>query len=78
VVDDSYLVAKDAAAIVVVTEWPQFHDLDWSHLAAIAEHAVVVDSQNLLDREALAGTGFTHTGIGTSLTPEGFRRQVPR
>jgi UDPglucose 6-dehydrogenase len=78
VVDDPYVVAKDVAAIVVLTEWPQFRDLDWSQLAAIAEHAVVVDSRSLLDREGLAGTGFTHTGIGASLTLEGFPRRVPR
>jgi UDPglucose 6-dehydrogenase len=78
VVDDPYLVAKDAAAIVVLTEWPEFHDLDWSQLAAIAEQPVVVDTRNLLDPVALEGTGFVQTRIGISPIPEGFPRRARR
>jgi UDPglucose 6-dehydrogenase len=63
-VDDPYLVAKDAAAVVVLTEWPEFRALDWAQLAAVSERAVVVDTRNLLDGEVLAGTGFAHTGVG--------------
>ncbi|SEF20962.1 UDPglucose 6-dehydrogenase [Amycolatopsis pretoriensis] len=63
VVDDPYLVAKDAAALVVLTEWPEFRDLDWARLAASAARAVVVDTRNLLDPGAVAG--FTHVGVGT-------------
>ncbi len=65
VVDDPYLVAKDAAALVVLTEWPEFRDLDWTRLAASAERAVVIDTRNLLDPDALTAAGFTHTGVGT-------------
>ncbi|MET8849503.1 UDP-glucose/GDP-mannose dehydrogenase family protein [Amycolatopsis sp. NPDC004625] len=65
VVDDPYLVAKDAAALVVLTEWPEFRDLDWARLAASADRTVVVDTRNLLDPDALAGAGFTHIGVGT-------------
>jgi len=65
VVDDPYLVAKDAAALVVLTEWPEFRELDWERLAAATERAVVVDARNLLDPATLAEAGFTHTGLGT-------------
>ncbi|WP_037306213.1 UDP-glucose dehydrogenase family protein [Amycolatopsis orientalis] len=65
VVDDPYLVAKDAAALVVLTEWPEFRELDWDRLAAAAERAVVVDARNLLDPAAVARAGFAHTGLGT-------------
>ncbi|GDY33366.1 UDP-glucose dehydrogenase family protein [Gandjariella thermophila] len=64
-VDDPYLVAKDAAGIVLLTEWPEFRDLDWATLAALADHAAVVDTRNLLDPDTLCGTGWVHTGIGT-------------
>ncbi|WP_372672829.1 UDP-glucose dehydrogenase family protein [Amycolatopsis kentuckyensis] len=63
VVDDPYLVAKDAAALVVLTEWPEFRDLDWARLAASAAQPIVVDTRNLLDPDAVAG--FTHVGVGT-------------
>jgi UDPglucose 6-dehydrogenase len=71
-VDDPYLVAKDAAGILLLTEWPQFRDLDWAELADLAEQAVVVDARNLLDGEVLAGTGFVHMGIGTSADPTAY------
>ncbi|MET8796519.1 UDP-glucose/GDP-mannose dehydrogenase family protein [Nocardia sp. NPDC004568] len=65
VVADPYLVADGAAALVILTEWPEFRALDWSRLKAAAARAVVVDSRNLLDRDALHGAGFEVVGIGT-------------
>ncbi|QRP49716.1 UDP-glucose/GDP-mannose dehydrogenase family protein [Amycolatopsis sp. FDAARGOS 1241] len=64
VVDDPYLVAKDAAALVVLTEWPEFRDLDWARLAAATARPVVVDTRNLLDSGQLAEAGFTHLPVG--------------
>lgn len=64
VVDDPYPVAKDAAAIVILTEWPQFRALDWMRLGAEADRAVVVDTRNLLDEHVLNDTGFDRVGIG--------------
>ncbi|MBB4689150.1 UDP-glucose dehydrogenase family protein [Amycolatopsis jiangsuensis] len=66
VVDDPYLVAKDAAACVVLTEWPEFRELDWRRLAASVDRRVVVDARNLLDPQSLAGAGFTRIGVGTT------------
>lgn len=64
VVDDPYLVADGAAALVILTEWPEFRALDWSRLKARADRAIVVDSRNLLDRDALQRAGFAVEGIG--------------
>ncbi|WP_101948614.1 UDP-glucose/GDP-mannose dehydrogenase family protein [Mycobacterium sp. 3519A] len=66
-VDDPYLAAKDADAIVVLTEWPEFRDLDWPLIAEQAPGAVVVDTRNLLDAAAVGG--LTYLGNGT---PTGF------
>ncbi|MBN6038388.1 UDP-glucose/GDP-mannose dehydrogenase family protein [Amycolatopsis sp. 195334CR] len=67
VVDDPLLVAKDAAALVVLTEWPEFRELDWAQLAQLAERPAVVDTRNLLDAERLAGHGFTCRGLGVPI-----------
>ncbi|MFF0531094.1 UDP-glucose dehydrogenase family protein [Nocardia amikacinitolerans] len=66
VVDDPYLVAKRAGAIVILTEWPEFRSLDWTRLAADVDRAVIVDTRNLLDEHLLSGTGFTLFGTGTA------------
>jgi UDPglucose 6-dehydrogenase len=63
---DSALDAVDGAdAVVLVTEWPEFAELDWA--GAVRERMaqpVVVDGRNFLDREALRAAGFTYEGIG--------------
>ncbi|WP_040872195.1 UDP-glucose dehydrogenase family protein [Nocardia exalbida] len=67
VVDDPYLVAKDAGALVILTEWPEFRSLDWAKIATVVDRPVVVDTRNLLDEHLLSGTGFTLLGTGVSL-----------
>nr|WP_232004928.1 UDP-glucose/GDP-mannose dehydrogenase family protein [Mycobacterium sp. ACS1612] len=66
-VDDPYLAAKDADAIVVLTEWPEFRELNWQRIAEQAPGAVVVDTRNLLDAAALGGLTYLGNGI-----PAGF------
>jgi UDPglucose 6-dehydrogenase len=70
VVDDPYLVGKDAHAIIVLTEWPEFRDLDWIALAGCVEQARVLDTRNVLDLERLRAEGFhcVGTGRGTPVT----------
>lgn len=58
-VDDPYLASKGADAIVVLTEWPQFRELDWARIAEQAPGAAVVDTRNLLDPAVLAEAGLT-------------------
>lgn len=68
-VDDPYLAAKEADAIVVLTEWPEFRELDWALIAEQAPGAVVLDTRNVLDRALLADTDLTYLGNGT---PSGY------
>jgi UDPglucose 6-dehydrogenase len=63
--DDPYLAAKGADAIVVLTEWPQFRDLDWARIAEQAPGAVVIDTRNVLDAGALTEAGLPCIGNGT-------------
>ena len=64
VVDDPYLAAKDAEALVVLTEWPEFRTLDWARLATVVSRPIVVDLRNLLDADVLRRAGFAWTGLG--------------
>ncbi|WP_433714098.1 nucleotide sugar dehydrogenase [Nocardia sp. CA-084685] len=66
VMNDPYLVAKYASAIVILTEWPEFRSLDWTRLATEVDQAVIVDTRNLLDERLLSGTGFILLGTGTA------------
>lgn len=68
-VDDPYRAAKAADAIVVLTEWPQFRDLDWQVIARDAPLAAVIDARNSLDPAGVRDAGLRYLGNGV---PQGF------
>jgi UDPglucose 6-dehydrogenase len=50
---------------VLVTEWPEFAELDWTgEVKKRMRVPLVVDGRNFLDREELVAAGFTYEGIG--------------
>jgi UDPglucose 6-dehydrogenase len=53
-----------ADAVVLVTEWPEFSQLDWSKVAEAMAGKLIVDGRNVLDPKALAAAGLTYEGIG--------------
>ncbi len=53
-----------ADALVLVTEWPEFGELDFAAVAAAMRGRLVVDGRNFLDPEAVAGAGLTYEGVG--------------
>jgi UDPglucose 6-dehydrogenase len=53
-----------ADAIVLVTEWPQFLELDWAAVAAAMTGNVVIDGRNALDGRAVTAAGLDYEGIG--------------
>jgi UDPglucose 6-dehydrogenase len=64
VADDAVAAAKDADALVVLTEWPQFRTLDWPAMARVTASRTVVDTRNLLDPDVLRRAGFSWVGVG--------------
>jgi UDPglucose 6-dehydrogenase len=58
-------VADDADALVLVTEWQQYAELDWEAVAGRMRSRIVLDGRNALDRGKLARLGFRYLGIGT-------------
>jgi UDPglucose 6-dehydrogenase len=62
---DSALDALDGAdAVVIVTEWPAFSELDWGEVARRMSGRLVVDGRNCLDPAAVRGAGLIYEGIG--------------
>ncbi|HXR59987.1 MAG TPA: UDP-glucose/GDP-mannose dehydrogenase family protein [Solirubrobacterales bacterium] len=68
----SAMEALDAAdAAVLVTEWKEFAELDWSAAGERMTRPLVVDGRNFLDPEKLASAGFVYEGIGRTVnTPK--------
>ncbi|MGI8414249.1 MAG: UDP-glucose dehydrogenase family protein [Solirubrobacteraceae bacterium] len=53
-----------ADACIVVTEWPEFAQLDWSAAAQRMPGRLVIDGRNFLDPEAVRAAGFVYEGVG--------------
>jgi UDPglucose 6-dehydrogenase len=53
-----------ADAVVLVTEWAEFADLDWNEAARRMARPLIVDGRNFLDPDALRSAGFEYEGIG--------------
>lgn len=65
-VDEPYRAAKAADAIVLLTEWSQFAELDWRPIAREAPAAVVLDTRNLLDPATVRSAGLRYLGNGVA------------
>jgi UDPglucose 6-dehydrogenase len=55
---------RDADIAVLVTEWPEFIDLDWALAASTMRRRVLIDGRNVLSGEELAAIGFTYSSFG--------------
>jgi len=61
---DAYQVAAGADAIVLVTEWNEFRQLDMARIKKLMRHPVVIDGRNIYDPSVMRKLGFTYRGIG--------------
>jgi UDPglucose 6-dehydrogenase len=62
--NDAASAAEHADALVLVTEWPEFSDLNLADLASRMNSAVLIDGRNLFNPEKARVAGFEYSGIG--------------
>lgn len=63
--DDPYLAAKDADAVVLITEWNEFRGLDLDRLAKTMKSPIFVDMRNVYSHEEMAGMQYYPVGKPT-------------
>jgi UDPglucose 6-dehydrogenase len=61
---DAYELASGADALVVVTEWNEFRQLDLTRLKTSMRTPVVIDGRNIYVPATMRSLGFTYRGIG--------------
>jgi UDPglucose 6-dehydrogenase len=62
---DSALGALSGAdACILVTEWPEFHDIDWREAAESMAGNLLIDGRNYVDAASVREAGFVYEGIG--------------
>jgi UDPglucose 6-dehydrogenase len=62
--DDPYECCQGAAAVVVLTEWPEFRDLDLGRAARAMSRAAIVDTRNMFEPGPARAAGMAYTGMG--------------
>ncbi|MBR4377029.1 MAG: UDP-glucose/GDP-mannose dehydrogenase family protein [Spirochaetia bacterium] len=62
--DSPYDAAKDADAVIILTEWNQFRALDIQRIKKAMRGNLFADFRNIYDRELLEKTGFTYIAVG--------------
>jgi UDPglucose 6-dehydrogenase len=62
--DSAMGALRDVDAVVLVTEWPEFLELDWREVAEAMSGTLVIDGRNALDPEAVRAAGLLYEGIG--------------
>jgi UDPglucose 6-dehydrogenase len=62
----------DSDAAILVTEWPEFVELDWGAAGDTMRRRVLIDGRNVLSGERLALVGFAYSSFGRgTYVPEG-------
>jgi UDPglucose 6-dehydrogenase len=55
---------EGADAVVLVTEWPEFGELDWPEVAKRMANPLLIDGRNFLDPNTVRAAGITYEAIG--------------
>ncbi len=66
---DPYDASRDAAAAVVVTEWPEFRTLDLKRMARLMDGRVLVDLRNVVDAAPAHEAGLDLYSVGAPSSP---------
>lgn len=60
----AYDATSGADALIVLTDWPEFSQLDLARVHAAMKYPIVIDGRNLFSPQAMAQLGFTYLSVG--------------
>jgi len=68
---DPYTLAEGCDALVVVTEWNEFKQLDLARIRQTMRQPILLDGRNIYDPDMVHRLGFTYRGMGRGYHGEG-------
>lgn len=60
----AYEVAKGVDALVILTEWNEFKELDLEKIKSSMNSPIIIDARNIYDPETMKSLGFNYQGVG--------------
>ena len=70
---DAYGACRSSDAILLLTEWPEYKELDYLEIKKSMNRPLILDAKNHLDEAKLEGLGFDYQLIGRGRPREGMR-----
>jgi UDPglucose 6-dehydrogenase len=61
---DAYEVAKGSDALILITEWNQFRNLDLEQLKGALRQPLFIDLRNVYEADRMAAAGFRYISVG--------------
>jgi UDPglucose 6-dehydrogenase len=77
---DPYQAAKDADALLILTDWKEFAAIDLARLNRALHFPIVIDGRNLYKPHEMQRSGFTYVSVGRQPSyhaQEGKPRKLP-
>lgn len=65
--ENAYDVARDADALVIITEWSEFRNPDFDRLSKLLKNKVIFDGRNVYDLEQMSDAGYYYESIGREI-----------
>ena len=62
--EDAYEAASNADALLILTDWQEFSELDLNRLHNTLRYPIVIDGRNLFDPTEMVQQGFTYVSVG--------------
>ena len=62
--DSALAAVKDADALLIVTDWPEFKSAKWSEVLSSMRQPLIFDGRNLFDPRKMKALGFEYYGVG--------------
>ena len=67
-VSDPYEAAEGVDALMVLTEWNEFINVDLERINKLMNSPIVIDGRNIYEPEKMRSLGFTYRGVGRGYT----------
>lgn len=61
---DPYEAAKGSDALVIVTDWNEFKELDLNRIKKLLKAPIIIDGRNIYDPKKMKRAGFKYIGVG--------------
>ncbi len=76
--EEAYAAVEGADALVLVTEWNEFRNLDMARIKISMRRPLLVDGRNLYEPKSLLRLGFEYVGVSRGAAAELWERAEPQ